>query len=163
MLIISPTARVSKLADIEDSVRGTKIIIEDDVVIDSFVRIKPVGGLGDVRIGRGSFINSGTVIFSGNGVDIGEHVLIAPNCTIAAANHDYRERGKKIRDQGFLPGKGGIRIERDVWIGANTVLLDGALLREGCVVGAGSLVAGEVEPYSINVGNPIRCIGHRIG
>lgn len=161
VLIISPTAKISKLADIEDSVRGTSIVIEDEVVIDSFVRIKPVGGSGDIRIGRNSFINSGTVIFSGNGVDIGEWVLIAPHCTIAPVNHCYKKRDTTIRHQGFLSSKGGVRIERDVWIGANSVLLDGAYLREGCVIGAGSVVGEEVAPYSINVGNPLRCIGYR--
>ena len=161
MLIISPTARISKFTDIEDSVRGTRIIIEDNVTIDSFVRIKPVGGSGDVRIGRDSVINSGTVIFSGNGVDIGESVLIAPHCTIVPVNHAYKKPETLIRQQGFLPSKGGIRIERDVWIGANCVLLDGAYLRESCVIGAGSVVGGEVAPYSINVGNPLRCIGYR--
>ena len=161
MLVIAPTATISKMADIEDSVRGSRITIEDHVMIDSFVRIKPVGGSGDVRIGRNCFINSGTVIFSGNGVDIDEWVLIAPNCTIAPVNHGYRDRSTTIRHQGFLPSKGGVRIERDVWIGANCVLLDGALLREGCVIGAGSVVSGEVEAFSINVGNPLRRVGTR--
>jgi acetyltransferase-like isoleucine patch superfamily enzyme len=41
------------------------------------------------------------------------------------------------------------------------VILDGAVLRRGCVIGALSLVNGEVEPYSINVGNPLRKIGER--
>src|SRR4051794_8467200 len=41
MLLIAPSARVSPLADIEDSSRGTRIVIEDDVVIDAFVKIKP--------------------------------------------------------------------------------------------------------------------------
>lgn len=161
MLVVAPTARISKLADVEDSVRGSRIVIEDEVMIDSFVRIKPVGGSGDVRIGRNSFINSGTVIFSGNGVDIGEWVLIAPNCTIAPVNHAYLKRDTTIRHQGFLPGKGGVRIERDVWVGANSVLLDGAWLREGCVIGAGSVVNGEVAPYTVNVGSPLRCLGQR--
>ena len=161
MLVVAPTARISKLADVEDSVRGSRIVIEDEVMIDSFVRIKPVGGSGDVRIGRNSFINSGTVIFSGNGVDIGEWVLIAPNCTIAPVNHAYLKRDTTIRHQGFLPGKGCVRIERDVWVGANSVLLDGAWLREGCVIGAGSVVNGEVAPHTVNVGSPLRCIGQR--
>jgi acetyltransferase-like isoleucine patch superfamily enzyme len=161
MLVIAPTAQVSRLADIEDSVRGSRIIIEEHVLIDSFVRIKPVGGTGDVRIGRNCFINSGTVIFSGNGVDMDEWVLIAPNCTIAPVNHRYEDRAATIRHQGFLPSKGGVRIERDVWVGANSVILDGAYLREGCVIGAGSVVSGEVAAFSINVGNPLRCIGTR--
>ena len=45
---IHPEARVSRLADIEDSVRGTRIAIGAGCMIDSFVKIKPVGGSGDV-------------------------------------------------------------------------------------------------------------------
>lgn len=161
MLIISPNAKVSKLADIEDSIRGTRIIIEEGAVIDSFVKIKPVGGTGEVRIGKNSFINSGVVIYSGNGIDIGDDVLIAANCTLAPVNHEFRSRNKKIIEQRFQPSKGGIVIESDVWIGANSVILDGAILRKGCVIGANSLVKGEVESYSINVGNPLHTIGYR--
>lgn len=161
MLNISKNAQISSLADIEDSRIGTSITIEERVYIDSFVRIRPVGGRGDVRIGRDSFINAGTVIFSGNGVDIGQWVLIAPNCTLAPTNHAYVSREKTIRHQGFMPSKGGIVIEDDCWIGANCTILDGSLLREGCVIGAGSLVRGEVEAYSINSGNPLRKTGMR--
>jgi len=39
--------------------------------------------------------------------------------------------------------------------------MDGAVLGRGCVVGAGSVARGRLEPYSINVGNPIRTIGSR--
>lgn len=161
MIIIADTAQVSKLADIEDSVRGTRIIIDAGVRIDAFVKIKPVGGTGDVRIGKNSYINSGVVIYSGNGVTIGEDVLIAANCTLAPVNHQYRARDVKIVAQRFAPSRGGIVIEDDVWIGANTVLLDGTILRRGCVVGAGSLVNGELEAYSVNMGVPARCVGRR--
>lgn len=161
MLIISPTAHISKLADIEDSVRGSRIVVEDGAMIDSFVKIKPAGGSGDVRIGRNSYINSGVVIYTGNGVAIGDDVLVAANCTFAPVNHEYRSRDRKIVAQRFGPGKGGIVVEDDVWIGANCVILDGAVLHQGCVIGAHSLVQGEIEPYSINVGNPLRRIGYR--
>jgi len=161
MLVISDKARISKLADIEDSVRGTRIVIEDGVRIDSFVKIKPVGGRGDIRIGKNTYINSGTVIYSGNGVLIGEDVLIAANCTFAPVNHAFKRKDLKIVEQRFQPARGGIVVENDVWIGANAVLLDGAFLAQGCVVGASSLVEGKLEPYSINVGIPAHCIGHR--
>jgi virginiamycin A acetyltransferase len=101
------------------------------------------------------------VIYSGNGVEIGKRVAIAANCTLAPTNHEIRERIKWITDQGFMTSRGGIVIEDDVWIGANAVLLDGAILRRGCVVGAGTVVRGELEPYSINVGVPARRIGFR--
>ncbi|HOI55243.1 MAG TPA: DapH/DapD/GlmU-related protein [Phycisphaerae bacterium] len=161
MLVISRSATISKLADIEDSVRGSRIEIGDDVRIDSFVKIKPAGGNGDIVIGKRCYLNSGVVIYSGNGVTIGEDVLIAANCTLAAVNHEFRRRDLKIVEQRFQASRGGIVIEDDVWIGAGTVVLDGAVLRRGCVVGANSLVGGELEPYSINVGNPIRRIGYR--
>ncbi len=161
MIEIDPSARVSRLADIEESVRGTKIIIKEGVMIDSFVKIKPVGGSGDVVIGARSAVNSGCVIYSGNGVTIGEDVAIAANCTFAPVNHEYRSKDKTIKEQRFMPSKGGIIIEDDVWIGSNVVILDGAVLRKGCVIGAGSLVKGEVEAYSVNVGNPLRKVGER--
>ncbi len=161
MLIISEKARISPLADIEDSVRGSKIVIEDGAVIDSFVKIKPAGGTGDLRIGRNCSINSGVVIYIGNGVAIGDDCAIGANTTLAPTNHEYRARDTLIRDQRFMASRGGIVIEDDVWIAANCVLLDGTVLRKGCVVGAGSLVRGELPPYSINVGSPARTIGYR--
>jgi virginiamycin A acetyltransferase len=161
MLVISETAKISPKAEIEDSSRGTKIIIEDGVRIDSFVKIKPVGGSGEILIGKNSYINSGTVIYSGNGVQIGENVLIAANCSIAPVNHAFHERSRTIKEQGFLASKGGVVIEDDVWIGVNSVILDGAVIRKGCVVGALSLVTGELTEYGIYAGNPIIKIGER--
>ena len=158
---IAKSARISRLADIEPSVRGTKILIREEVFIDSFVKIKPVGGEGDIIIGARSAINSGCVIYSGNGVTIGEDVAIAANCTLAATNHEYRSKERLIREQRFMASRGGIVIEDDVWIGANCVILDGAVLRKGCVIGAGGLVRGELPEYSINVGMPVRTVGFR--
>jgi len=161
MLIISEQAKISPRADIEDSTRGSKIVIEAGVVIDSFVKIKPAGGSGDLVIGANSYINSGTVIYTGNGVQIGADVLIAANCTIAPVNHEYRARDQKIVAQRFRESKGGIRIEDDVWIGVGSVVLDGALIRKGCVIGALSLVKGELDAYGIYAGNPLVKIGER--
>ena len=160
-LIVSDGAYISPHADIEDSVRGTRIIVSEGARIDSFVKIKPAGGMGDVVIGTNSQINSGCVIYTGNGVTIGANVLIAANCTFAPTNHEYRRRDMLIMEQRFRPSKGGIVIEDDVWIGANVVLLDGAILRRGCVIGAGSLVRGEVPEYAIAVGSPLEIVGYR--
>lgn len=161
MIEIHPTAKVSRLADIEDSVRGNMIVIGPHSVIDSFVKVKPAGGNGDLLIGEHVVINAGCVLYTGNGIRIGNQVAIAANCTFAPVNHAYLERGKLIREQGFQPSKGGIVIEDDVWIGANCVLLDGALLRQGCVVGAGAIVRGELQPYTIYAGHPLQVVGER--
>lgn len=161
MIFIHPTAQISPLADIEDSVRGTRIEIGANTIVDSFVKFKPAGGNGDVQIGEWTVINSGCVLYTGNGIRIGDKVAIAANCTFAPVNHAYHDRNRPIREQGFLPSKGGILIEDDVWIGANCVLLDGSILRKGCVIGAGSIVRGEIAAYTVNAGQPMRIVGSR--
>ena len=161
MLDIDATARISQLADIEPSARGTLIRIGARTMVDAFVKIKPAGGMGQLIIGEDCAINSGTVIYTGNGVRIGDAVLIAANCTLAPTNHAFGDRERRIRDQGFLPSKGGIVIEDDVWLGANVVVLDGAVIGKGCVVAAGSVVRGRLEPYSIYAGVPAKRTGAR--
>ena len=55
------------------------------------------------------------------------------------------------------PGtRGEIRIEQDVWCGANVLILKGVIIGEGAVIGAGSVVAKSLPPYTICVGNPCR-------
>lgn len=161
MILIDPSARVSPLADIEDSVRGTRIVLGPRVTIDAFVKIKPAGGAGDVVIGAGSTINSGCVLYSGNGIEIGESVAVAANCTFAPVNHAYRRADLPIVAQGFGPSKGGLKVGDDVWIGANCVILDGVSIGTGCVIAAGSVVRGTLEPYGIYGGNPLRLIRRR--
>jgi len=158
---IHPTARVSPLADIEDSVRGSRIVIGAGSVIDAFVKIKPAGGSGDLVIGEDCVINSGCVFYTGNGIVIGNAVSVAANTTFAPVNHAYMARDTLIQQQGFQPSKGGIVIEDDVWIGANVVLLDGCHLERGVVVGAMSMLRGRIAAYSIVAGNPLRELGVR--
>ena len=160
-LLIHPTARVSKLADLEISQRGSRYLVGAGSQIDSFVKFKPAGGTGDIEIGESCYLNSGCVLYSGNGIKIGNDVLIAANCTLAPVNHQFGTSSQLIRNQGFSSSRGGILIEDDVWIGANSVILDGSRIRRGCVVGAGSLVRGELPPYSICYGSPAVVKGSR--
>jgi len=93
-------------------------------------------------------------------VTIGAYGLIASNVSILGGDHKYNKPGVPI----VFSGRSELRqtiIGDDVWIGANTVILDGAILRKGCVVGAHSLVHGELKSYSINAGSPIKRIGYR--
>lgn len=161
MIDIHPNASVSKLADIEDSRRGSRIVISEGVVIDAFVKVKPAGGIGDVVIGPETVINSGCVLYTGHGITIGRGVAVAANCTFAPTNHEYARKDVPIRAQGFRPSKGGIVVGDDVWIGANCVILDGAVIGQGCVIAAGSIVRGTLDPYGIYGGYPIRRIGAR--
>ncbi len=134
---IHDTAIISKLADIETSSRGSQLFVGQQSVIDSFVKIKFVGGLENISIGDNCYLNSGCVLYSGNGIHIGNNVLIAANCTLSPVNHAFNDKYQLIRMQGFQPSKGGITIEDDVWISANTVILDGSFIARGCVIAAG--------------------------
>jgi virginiamycin A acetyltransferase len=94
-------------------------------------------------------------------VRLGRDVLVAANCTFAPVNHQFRDPSRPIRSQGFAPSRGGIVVGDDVCIGAGTVLLDGADVGSGCVIGAASLVRGRLEPFGIYGGNPLRRLGSR--
>jgi galactoside O-acetyltransferase len=54
-----------------------------------------------------------------------------------------------------------VRIEDDVWIGAHSVIFPGVVLGRGSVVGAGSIVTRDVEPFSIVAGVPAKVLRKR--
>lgn len=159
--IIDPSVKIAKYVSIETSIKGSNLIINKNCVIDDFVKIKFVGGSGDIEIDEHVYLNSSTVIYSGNGVKIGKYSQIGPNCTISPVNHAYKKKNELIYNQRFSSSKGGIIIGEDVWIGAGVTILDGAHIGKGSVIGANSLVTGKIEEYSINVGSPCRCIDYR--
>jgi len=57
--------------------------------------------------------------------------------------------------------KGDITIGNDVWIGRGVTILSGVTIGDGAVIGARSVIAKDVLPYAIVVGNPARCIRFR--
>ncbi len=98
---------IGPLSSIEVSSRGTNTEIGAGSVVDDFVKIKHVAGSGHIVIGRRCYINSGTVLYSGNGVKMGDDVLIGPNCSLVPVNHQYTDRAKTIREQRYQPSRGG--------------------------------------------------------
>ncbi|MBQ7271362.1 MAG: CatB-related O-acetyltransferase, partial [Campylobacter sp.] len=53
-----------------------------------------------------------------------------------------------------LPIKGDTVVGNDVWIGQNSLILPGSKIGDGVIIGASSVVGGEIPPYSIVAGNP---------
>jgi virginiamycin A acetyltransferase len=158
---ISPYATVSADARIIPSIRGTRIVIGAHTYIFEFVVIRAIGGLGDIIVGEHCYLNPHCTLYSGNGIKIGNYVLIAAGTSIMPTNHAISRRDVFIRNQGFAPSRGGITIEDDVWIGANSVILDGAHIEQGAVIAAGSVVNGRVPAYSIWGGIPAKLIRER--
>jgi acetyltransferase-like isoleucine patch superfamily enzyme len=123
-------------------------------VISSFTKIKISGPLvmgRGVQIATGCFIGTGRV-----GLTMGDHVLISPNCSIIASNYQFDRLDVPLTEQGTVSK--GIRIGHRVWLGANSVVLDGAEIGDNVIVSAGSVVSGRIEPNSVVQGNPCKVI-----
>jgi virginiamycin A acetyltransferase len=159
--IVHPGAEISADARIFPSQRGTRIEIGADTKVMEFVVIKAVGGTGDIKIGERCYINPHCVLYSGNGIQIGNDVLIAAGTAIVPANHAISRRDILIREQGFAPSKGGVSIDDDVWIGANCTIVDGARIGRGAVIMAGAVVTDVIAPYTIVGGVPAKLVRTR--
>lgn len=61
----------------------------------------------------------------------------------------------------YLPLKGDTVIGNDVWIGENVTFLPGVHIGDGAIIGACSVVAKSIPPYSIAVGNPCKAVKKR--
>lgn len=127
---------------------------------------------GAISIGERTFINGGTQLISRTGISIGNDVTIAWGCTIYDHNShslSFAERRNDIRRQiddhkngkNFIASKdwstvksAPIIIQNDAWIGFNVIILSGVTIGEGAIVGAGSVVRENVEPWTIVAGNP---------
>ncbi len=112
--------------------------------------------LGDrCNIGVGCYIWAGP----GSGrIVMADCVLLAPQVMMSAANYRYND-GSPVTDQAMR--EADIVIGRDVWIGFAAVILAGAEIGEGSVIGAGAVVRGHVPPWSIVAGNPAAIVGQR--
>ena len=60
-----------------------------------------------------------------------------------------------------MPLKGDTVVGNDVWIGQNVTILPGVHIGDGAIIGMNSVVASDVEPYTIVAGNPARAIRKR--
>ena len=111
---------------------------------------------------------------------IGDKLIIGKFCQIAAgvefvmngANHQmnaittfpfYTLKGWEMNAPSAkdLPLKGDTVIGNDVWIGQNAVILPGTHIGDGAIIGANCVVGGNVEPYTIVIGNPARVVRKR--
>ena len=146
-----------------DGLSLSGVEIGDHVMIGpySVIRAGMLSNLGaGVRIGANSSLDAYSYIGAGGLVRIGESVIMGQHISFHSENHDYDRVDIPIKQQGTR--RKGIVIEDDCWVGSNTTFLDGAHVGRGCVIAAGSLVRGEIPPYSIVVGAPARVLKSRL-
>jgi len=114
-----------------------------------------------LEIGDGTYIGEYNNIRAGGGVIlIGKNCLISQHISIIASNHSIW-RDDHIKNQLWSTKNNLGEIGSDVWIGCNSVILPGSIIRDGAVVGAGSVVNSEIPEFAIVKGNPAVVVGYR--
>ena len=63
--------------------------------------------------------------------------------------------------KGFPSSHGDVTIGNDVWVGLGATVLSGVTVGDGAVLGAKSVVTGDVPPYAVAAGNPARIVKTR--
>lgn len=108
----------------------------------------------DTAIGPGMLINHGWGFVTGRGSDTDEGITFGSNVTVfqgvtIGVKHRFSENGR-IR---LIP-----KIEDDVWIGPHAVITGEVVIGRGSRIAPGTIVTGNVEPFSIVGGNPMRVL-----
>jgi acetyltransferase-like isoleucine patch superfamily enzyme len=115
---------------------------------------------GRITLGQNVFVGPYVVMYGHGGIEVGDNTLISMHCRILSSNHSIPPPNIPIRSQPdiLLPTK----IGRDVWLGAGVTVLGGVSIDDGCVVGAGAVVATNLPSNSVAVGVPARVIRQRV-
>lgn len=98
-------------------------------------------------------------------VKVGKYTSIASGCTfhrldqehLCSVNHDC----VFTYNWDQPTGSGEIKIGSDVWIGMGVRILPNVTISDGAMIGAGSVIAEDVLPYSVVVGNPQQLVRFR--
>jgi acetyltransferase-like isoleucine patch superfamily enzyme len=125
--------------------------------INQGAELNPFGG--SIRLADRVWIGPYVVIYGHGGVEIGEWSMVSMHATIVSSNHAIpgTDRCMRWEKDELLPTK----IGRDVWIGANAVILGGVTIGDGAVIAAGAVVNRDVEAGAVVAGLPARELRRR--
>jgi maltose O-acetyltransferase len=113
----------------------------------------------DIEIGDYSGIGENARV--GGGLVIGKYVMMGPEVVILTGTHRYDDVTRPMMLQGGEASR--VIIEDDVWIGARVIILPNVRIGRSSIIGAGAVVAKDVPPFSVVVGNPAKVIRMREG
>lgn len=104
-----------------------------------------VRGNGILNIDSGVFINNNCHIIAHSEIRIEKNTCIGPNCIIMDHDHVIGENG--VEKKKFISEK--ITIGKNVWIGANSIILKGVKIGDNSVIAAGSVVTKNIPSNSV--------------
>jgi len=100
---------------------------------------------GDLSIGKRTTFNCNCMITCRNKISIGERCAFGPNTLIYDHDHKYDYDGFRSDEYNTNP----VVIENGCWIGANVIILKGTHIGECSVIGAGTILKGNIPPHSL--------------
>jgi acetyltransferase-like isoleucine patch superfamily enzyme len=112
-----------------------------------------LGPCGEVEVGDCCTL-AGPIIATNGRVVIGDYALISREVVFADS---FAAVPPASRRPAGRPAD--IVLGECVWVGTQAVLLPGARLGDGAIVGAAAVVDFEVPPYAVVAGNPARLVG----
>ena len=116
-----------------------------------------------VKIGEYTDIQPHTIIWGGGETIIGDRVSTGPGTVFLSATYSHAPGLKMVDDmeEGQTKVLGGkLIVGNDVYIGARSIIMP-VTIGEGVVIGAGSMVTKDCDPWGIYVGNPARKVDER--
>jgi acetyltransferase-like isoleucine patch superfamily enzyme len=141
---------------------GAALDVGERVSVSRNVHIAPEAGH-RIRIGAATTVQDSCRIYGD--VSIGRNCILAPNVFVSSGTHAFDTiPHRTIQEQETLapvPTR-PIRIFSDCWFGINSVIVPGVTVGRGCVIGANSVVTGDLAPYSVAAGNPARVVRRRL-
>jgi acetyltransferase-like isoleucine patch superfamily enzyme len=111
--------------------------------------------LGEVRVGRNTWVGPNCILDGSGGLEIGD------NCSICAGAQIYTHHTVAWAVSGgeVGPERAPVRIGSRAYIGPNTVVQKGVTIGEGAVIGAQSFVNRDIPAGAKAWGTPARVHG----
>ncbi|WP_053367821.1 acyltransferase [Bacillus sp. FJAT-27245] len=114
-------------------------------------------GSSNLVMGKDTFINVGSFLDGCAPIILEDYVRIGPYVKILTGTHKYRNSViRRNPEDGTIAQS--VIIKTGTWIGLNVTILPGVTIREGCIIGAGSVVVKDTLPNGLYVGNPAKRI-----
>ena len=138
-----------------------RLVIGNHVRIDDFTVIS-----GNVTLGNYIHISHFCGLYGGRqGIVMEDFSTLASKCSVYAESDDYSGRSmtnptvSEKYEMYAISEK--VKIEKHVIVGSSSVILPGVTLKEGTAVGSMTLCNKSTEPWSVNVGAPVRKLKDR--
>jgi len=150
-----------KIFDYAKIVKPEVIEIGDFSEIDDFTFI--YGGRG-IKIGRYVHISRFVSIIGGGELIMGDYSVLADGVRILTGSDHYEggfRMSSVLPDEQRNPQISYVQIEKDAFVGTNSVVHPGVKIGEGAIIGSNSLVTKDIEPWTINIGTPCKVVGKR--